>query len=244
MKLVVGLGNPGNQYAETRHNVGWMVLDRIADQAGKSGRGRERDASSVDRDPDGRAGARAREAADVHERLRGARSASCSRATTCRWSTCSSSRTTSRCRSASCGSARPGRTAGTTGCARSSTELDSEKYSRLRVGIGEPGRGAVDHVLSRVQHRRARPAADPPRRVRRGGRGVGEATAPRRPRTGSTPGTCRRPRPPPRTTPRPRSRARSAGPPTATASAARRPAGAGSSPGADESEDDKGGSRR
>ena len=47
MKLVVGLGNPGNQYAETRHNVGWMVLDRIADQAGKSGRGRDRDASSV-----------------------------------------------------------------------------------------------------------------------------------------------------------------------------------------------------
>src|SRR6188472_1716412 len=28
-------------------------------------------------------------------------------------------------------------------------ELNSEKYSRLRVGIGEPGRGAVDHVLSR-----------------------------------------------------------------------------------------------
>jgi peptidyl-tRNA hydrolase, PTH1 family len=47
VKLVVGLGNPGSQYAETRHNVGWMVLDRIADQAGKSGRGRDRDASSV-----------------------------------------------------------------------------------------------------------------------------------------------------------------------------------------------------
>ena len=28
-------------------------------------------------------------------------------------------------------------------------ELNSEKFSRLRVGIGEPGRGAVDHVLSR-----------------------------------------------------------------------------------------------
>src|SRR3954454_16232542 len=30
-------------------------------------------------------------------------------------------------------------------------ELGTEKFSRLRVGIGEPGRGAVDHVLSRFQ---------------------------------------------------------------------------------------------
>jgi PTH1 family peptidyl-tRNA hydrolase len=47
VKIVVGLGNPGDQYAKTRHNIGWMVLDRVADRAGWSGKGRTRDASAI-----------------------------------------------------------------------------------------------------------------------------------------------------------------------------------------------------
>lgn len=34
ISLIVGLGNPGKEYAQTRHNAGFWFVERLADQYG------------------------------------------------------------------------------------------------------------------------------------------------------------------------------------------------------------------
>ncbi len=150
VKLVVGLGNPGNQYAETRHNIGWMVLDRLADRAGRSGRGRQRDASST-----------------VELRYKGLDLILAKPQTFMNDSGIAVRKLLAKDRvpladllvvtddfALPFGKLRfreSGSHGGHNGLRSIVDELSSEKFSRLRIGIGEPGRGAIDHVLSRFQ---------------------------------------------------------------------------------------------
>ncbi len=148
MKIVVGLGNPGKQYEDTRHNVGWMVIDRLAQRAGWTGHARSRDA-----------------AASVHGRYGELDLMLVKPTTYMNLSGVAVRKVLARQRvpleemlvivddfDLPLGKLRMREqgSAGTHNGLRSIIgELGSQKFARLRVGIGQPSRAARDHVLSR-----------------------------------------------------------------------------------------------
>src|SRR3954454_19826635 len=148
MRIVVGLGNPGKKYEGPRHNVGWMVRDRLAERAGLSGHAKARDAAATTRgrhngldlvlvkpmtymNESGLAVRKvlARERAPLDDLLIVYDDFDLP---------------LGKLRMREQGSA------GTHNGMRSIIgELGNQKFARLRVGIGEPSNHAIGHVLSR-----------------------------------------------------------------------------------------------
>ena len=146
VKLVVGLGNPGDEYAGTRHNIGFMVIDRLLrDQAVKV----KRQCQS-----------------DVAEYLVGSKSVLLQKPLT--YMNCSGDAVKKLCRRKKIKPSevlviyddldiKPGRlrirfgggSGGHNGIKSMTARFGSADYGRIKVGIGRPGSVAdvVDYVL-------------------------------------------------------------------------------------------------
>ena len=150
-KVVVGLGNPGSKYENTRHNIGWMVLDRLADRHGAAGKAKTKDAAATARgrigddeiilvkpltymNDSGRAMRKvlARERAPLSDVLVVVDDMDLP---------------FGRLRMKAKGSA-----GGHNGLRSIIGEMGTESFARLRVGIGKPKGGTVAHVLSDFEH--------------------------------------------------------------------------------------------
>jgi PTH1 family peptidyl-tRNA hydrolase len=148
MKVVCGLGNPGDRYRLTRHNVGFRVIDLLADRWGVS-RGHVRDGAArleIDRgDPVGRVllvkPARFMNLSGAP--LRAAlRNANATLETDLLIVTDDADLPLGRLRIRRAGSA-----GGHNGLRDIIETLGTDEFARLRVGIGRNGE-MVDHVLS------------------------------------------------------------------------------------------------
>jgi PTH1 family peptidyl-tRNA hydrolase len=152
MKVICGLGNPGERYRLTRHNVGFRVVDLLADRWALTGHGRIRDGA-------------ARLEADLPEPI-----GRVLLVKPMRYMNASGSPLKSALRQTDAEPAtdllviaddvdlplgrirlrREGSAGGHNGLRDIISALGSNEFSRLRVGIGRPGssRATVDHVLA------------------------------------------------------------------------------------------------
>mgnify|MGYP001811620491 CR=1 FL=1 len=150
-KVVIGLGNPGSKYQHSRHNLGWMVLDRLADRHGASGSVKAKDAAAT-----------ARGRIVDYELILVKPMTYMNRSGEAMGKVMASERAPmgdvqvvvddmdlpfGKLRMMARGSA-----GGHNGLRSIIGELGSESFARLRVGIGKPKGGAVSHVLGDFAH--------------------------------------------------------------------------------------------
>ena len=149
MKIVVGIGNPGREYEHTRHNVGFDVVDAIAEQNGLGPVSRRRFSAHVASGPI--AGERAllvKPQTYVNVSGQAARAA-------LDWYGESVENLLVVCDDLNLALGRVrirpgGSSGGHRGLESIADALGTHEFPRLRIGIGEPVRvPAVDFVLSR-----------------------------------------------------------------------------------------------
>src|SRR5258707_799029 len=150
MKLVVGLGNPGKRYVGTRHNVGFVVIDRLAAAPGVSSFQDRFDADVAEWQEDGEkilllkpqtfmnlSGRAVREALDFYQIER------TDLLVVCDDMALPLGKLRFRAR---------GTHGGHNGLRDIQQHLGDTEYSRLRIGVDAPGQDdMVDHVLSRFK---------------------------------------------------------------------------------------------
>ena len=162
MKLIFGLGNPGRQYVGTRHNAGFMVLERLAQRHGLSGAQKKFQAAVVDGMIAGQrcmllqpqtmmnlSGRSVREAANFYDCEPGDLLVVVDDV------------------ALPCGSIRlraEGSAGGHNGLSDIEKALGTRQYPRLRIGVDSPGRAPqIDYVLGKFspeQKKALEPALD------------------------------------------------------------------------------------
>ncbi len=157
MKLVIGLGNPGRQYARTRHNVGFMVVDAVAAANGISISSRAGHARTGTGVVEGVEVALARPATFMNRSGRAARALLEYYGLTCddMLIVCDDFHLDLGALRAR----RGGSSGGQKGLISIIDVLGTQEFARLRVGIGPPKGDPVEFVLERFK-RNERPLVE------------------------------------------------------------------------------------
>ena len=146
---VAGLGNPGPEHARDRHNVGWMVVDELAQRHHGAFKGKFR-GRLADVRVEGAKLALLKPETYMNESGASIQDAAAFFKVPLEARAGRPRRRGSRDR-ASAGQAR-GRAAGHNGLRSIAGRLGASEFLRLRVGVGRPGRGdprpVADYVLS------------------------------------------------------------------------------------------------